>query len=69
MKVSLIQLNSISDKAANIAAVEALMERAVAEESPDWVLLPEQFDWAGGAPAQKLAAAEIRRRAASSLTS
>ena len=39
MKVSLIQMNSIGDKAANIAAAEALIERAVAEESPDWVLL------------------------------
>jgi len=58
MKVSLIQMNSISDKAANIASAEALIERAVAEESPDWVLLPEQFDWAGGSRAQKLAAAE-----------
>ena len=58
MKVSLIQMNSINDKAANIAAAEALIERAVAEEAPDWVLLPEQFDWAGGARAEKLAAAE-----------
>src|SRR6185437_7655458 len=58
MKVSLIQMNSTSDKAANIAAAEALIERAVAEESPDWVLLPEQFDWAGGSRAEKLAAAE-----------
>jgi len=30
MKVSLIQMNSISDKAANIAAAQALIERAVA---------------------------------------
>ena len=58
MKVSLIQMNSISDKAANIAAAEALIERAVAEEGPDWVLLPEQFDWAGGSKADKLANAE-----------
>ena len=58
MKVSLIQMNSINDKAANIAAAEALIERAVAEEGPDWVLLPEQFDWAGGSRAEKLAAAE-----------
>jgi predicted amidohydrolase len=58
MKVSLIQMNSIADKAANIAAAEALIERAVAEEGPDWVLLPEQFDWAGGSRAQKLANAE-----------
>jgi deaminated glutathione amidase len=58
MKVSLVQMNSISDKAANIAAAKALIERAVAEESPDWVLLPEQFDWAGGGRADKLANAE-----------
>jgi predicted amidohydrolase len=58
MKVSLIQMNSISDKAANIAAARALIERAVAEEAPDWVLLPEHFDWAGGVKADKLRNAE-----------
>src|ERR1700678_4268232 len=58
MKVSLIQMNSINDKAANIAAAQALIERAVAEEGPDWVLLPEQFDWAGGSRAEKLASAQ-----------
>src|SRR3984893_10912602 len=58
MKVSIIQMNSISDKAANIAAAEALIERAVAEESPDWGLLPEQFGWAGGFRTDKLANAE-----------
>ncbi len=59
MKVSLIQMNSISDKAANIAAAKALIERAVVEENPDWVLLPEHFDWAGGTRADKLREAEI----------
>jgi len=58
MKVSLIQMNSISDKAANIAAARALIERAVAEEAPDWILLPEHFDWAGGVRADKLSNAE-----------
>ena len=58
MKVSLIQMNSINDKGANITAAQALIERAVAEEGPDWLLLPEQFDWAGGSRAEKLAAAE-----------
>jgi deaminated glutathione amidase len=58
MKVSLIQMNSISDKAANIAAAEALLERAVREEGPDWALLPEFFDWAGGSKADKLSNAE-----------
>jgi predicted amidohydrolase len=58
MKVSLIQMNSISDKAANIAAAEALIERAAREERPDWVLLPEFFDWAGGFKGDKQANAE-----------
>jgi predicted amidohydrolase len=58
MKVSIVQMNSISDKAANLAAAEALIERAVREERPDWVLLPEFFDWAGGSKADKLANAE-----------
>jgi nitrilase len=51
-------MNSINDKAANIAAARALIEKAVAEEAPDWVLLPEQFDWAGGARGDKFANAE-----------
>jgi deaminated glutathione amidase len=59
MKVSLIQMNSISDKAANIAAAKTLIERAVKEERPDWVLLPEHFDWAGGSKADKLREGEI----------
>jgi nitrilase len=58
MKVSLIQMNSINDKAANIAAARGLIERAVAEEAPDWVLLPEQFDWAGGVKGDKARNAE-----------
>jgi nitrilase len=58
MKVSLIQMNSISDKAANLAQAKALVERAIAEEKPDWVLLPEQFDWAGGAKGDKARNAE-----------
>jgi nitrilase len=58
MKISLIQMNSISDKAANIAAAKALIEKAVAEEGPDWILLPEQFDWAGGVKGEKALNAE-----------
>ncbi len=58
MKVSIIQMNSISDKTDNIAAAEALIERAVREERPDWALLPEFFDWAGGGRVDKLANAE-----------
>src|SRR5579863_1947372 len=58
MKISLIQINSISDKPANIAAARALIEKAVAEEGPDWILLPEQFDWAGGVKGDKARNAE-----------
>jgi nitrilase len=58
MKVSLIQMNSISDKAANFATVARLVEKAVAEEKPDWVLLPENFEWSGGTSADKAAIAE-----------
>lgn len=58
MKVALIQMNSGSHKAANIAAATALIEKAVAEERPDWICLPEVFDFMGGSRAEKFAAAE-----------
>ncbi len=58
MEVSLIQMNSIGDKAANIGAATKLIERAVAEEGPDWVCLPECFDFLGGDRGAKFAAAE-----------
>ena len=51
-------MNSVSDKAANIAAATALIERAVGEEGPDWIALPECFDFLGARKAEKLAAAE-----------
>ena len=59
MKISLIQMNSVADKAANIAAATGLIERAVAEEQPDWVALPECFDFLGARRADKMAAAEV----------
>jgi predicted amidohydrolase len=58
MKISLIQMNSISDKAANIAAAATLVEQAVAEGRPDWISLPECFDFLGGDREAKMAAAE-----------
>jgi deaminated glutathione amidase len=58
MKVSLIQMNSISDKAANFATAMRLVERAVELEKPDWILLPENFEWSGGTSADKAIAAE-----------
>eukprot|EP01037_Dinobryon_pediforme_P002485 gene2485-2524_t len=58
MKVSLLQMNSIADKASNIAQAIQLIEAAVRDERPDWVLLPETFDWAGGSREDKQNAAE-----------
>ena len=51
-------MNSVADKPANIAAATALIERAVGEEAPDWIALPECFDFLGGQRADKMAAAE-----------
>ena len=59
VKVSLIQMNSVSDKPANIAAARALIDEAVATEKPDWIALPECFDFLGGRREDKLAAAEV----------
>ncbi len=58
MKVSLIQMNSGDDKPRNLADATALIERAVAEDGPDWILLPECFDFLGGDRSAKRAAAE-----------
>ena len=58
MKISLVQMNSVSDKSANIAAAIALVTRAIEEERPDWIGLPECFDFCGGRKADKMAAAE-----------
>ena len=58
MKISMIQMNSVSDKPANIAAAIKLVEQAVAEERPDWICLPECFDFLGGDRAAKMVAAE-----------
>ena len=58
MKVTLVQMNSASDKDANLDAAQRLIERAVMEDRPDWVLLPECFDYLGGTLRGKRDAAE-----------
>jgi nitrilase len=58
MKVALIQMNSINDKPANLAAARRLIEQAVEDEHPDWICLPEVFDFMGGSRTDKFAAAE-----------
>jgi nitrilase len=58
MKIAVIQMNSVGDKAANIAQARSLIERAVGQDGPDWICLPEHWNWAGGTTAEKLAAAD-----------
>ncbi|HRK25197.1 MAG TPA: carbon-nitrogen hydrolase family protein [Beijerinckiaceae bacterium] len=61
MKVALIQTNPGDDKAANLAEAERLIEQAVAQERPDFVMLPEVFDWMGSPGRDKLQACEPER--------
>jgi len=61
MKVALIQMNSVADKAANLAQARALIELACEQERPDWIGLPEVFDFLGGTREEKWAASEILR--------
>lgn len=58
MKTALIQMNSLSDKTANIAEASRLIEAAVQSDKVDWVLLPEHFNWAGGGTRDKVANAD-----------
>jgi nitrilase len=61
MKTCVIQMNSTSDKAANLAQARRLIEQAVELEKPDWIALPEVFDFLGGSKAEKFEAAEVLR--------
>ena len=57
MKVALIQMNSQSDKGANIAQAQALVAEA-AQDGPDLVVLPEYWAVLGDGPAEMHASAE-----------
>lgn len=59
MRVTVIQMNSRDDKAANLAAAERLVGEAVREDRPDLVVLPEVWTHLGGDAAGKRAAAEV----------
>jgi nitrilase len=48
MKISLIQMNSRNDKAANLDSLRHLIEAAVLADAPDWIGLPEHCEWLGG---------------------
>ncbi|KAB2782767.1 carbon-nitrogen hydrolase family protein [Brucella anthropi] len=58
MKISLIQTSPQTDKPENLRITRGLMEDAVRTDSPDLIVLPEYFEYYGGAPEEKLAAAE-----------
>lgn len=58
MRVCIIQMNSINDKAANLAQARSLIEQAVADDRPDLLVLPEVWAFQGGSAEERQAAAE-----------
>jgi deaminated glutathione amidase len=59
VKVSLIQMNSGNDKAKNLETASVMIERAVNEEGPDLVVLPEYFAFLGEGRENIHASAEV----------
>lgn len=59
MKISLIQMNARPDRAYNLSEASRLMLKAVRDERPDLIVLPEHFDWTGGTTVEKSAAADL----------
>ena len=43
MRISVIQMNSVDDKSANLAQAATLIGEAVKEDRPDLVVLPEVY--------------------------
>ena len=58
MRVCVIQMTSINDKAANLDQARGLIEQAVREDRPDLILLPEVWAFQGGTADERRAAAE-----------
>jgi deaminated glutathione amidase len=58
LKITVVQTNSIHDKAKNIAQARGLIEQAIATDRPDVLVLPEVWNWRGGSTADKLANAD-----------
>ncbi len=59
MNISMIQMSSQPDRAANLAQALLLMEKACAQGKPDLLVLPEHFDWTGGTPEDKRRVADV----------
>ncbi|MEZ5850166.1 MAG: carbon-nitrogen hydrolase family protein [Hyphomicrobiaceae bacterium] len=58
MKITVVQTNTINDKARNIAQATTLMEQAIGTDRPDVLVLPEVWNWRGGTTADKVANAD-----------
>lgn len=58
MRVCVIQMSSVNDKPANLAQARGLIEQAVREDRPDFLLLPEVWAFQGGSTDERRAAAE-----------
>ena len=58
MRVCVIQMSSVNDKAANLDQARRLVEQAVRDDRPDLLLLPEVWAFQGGTPEERRAAAE-----------
>lgn len=61
MKISLIQMNSVQDKARNLRDADRLARQAVEQDGAGLIVFPEHFDWAGGTSQDKVAAGEAER--------
>src|SRR4051812_46336343 len=62
MRVSVIQMNQGSDKAANLAQAERLVTAAVEADRPGLVTLPETWTNLGGGRESRMTAAEVLPR-------
>lgn len=58
MKITVVQTNTMHDKARNIAQATSLIEQAIATDRPDVLVLPEVWNWRGGTTADKVANAD-----------
>jgi nitrilase len=58
MRICVVQMSSINDKAANLAQARDLIEQAVRDDRPDLIVLPEVWAFQGGTPEERQAAAE-----------
>ena len=58
MRICVIQMSSVDDKAANLAQARGLIEQAVREDRPHLILLPEVWAFQGGSLDQRREAAE-----------